>query len=163
MSGGCVGCEFGLFGRCSWCPENDTQKPQGGDQDVRTMPLADLLRDYRDGDELGWEEEFAYLRTSPEHRSRLGRLFLSVIEEGIREPILLGYDGRVWDGHHRLCVASEIGLQEVPVKTVRPPVMVEWTAFGGHGWECPQCGGLVALPRDKGPIPCPFGCQEAAA
>lgn len=128
-----------------------------------TMPLADVLRDYRDGDEIGWAEEFNYLRASPEHRDRLGRLPLSVVEHGIREPILLGYDGRVWDGHHRLCVADALGIAEVPVETTYPPVMVTWTAFGGHGWECPQCGGLVALARDKGPVPCPFGCQEAAA
>jgi hypothetical protein len=28
---------------------------------------------------------------------------------------MLGDDGRVWDGHHRLCVADEIGMREVPV------------------------------------------------
>lgn len=127
-----------------------------------TMPLAHILRDYRDGDEIGWDAEFNYLRTSPEHRSRLGHLLLSVAEHGIREPILLGSDGRIRDGHHRLCVADALGIADVPVKTMHSPVMTTWTAFGGHGWECPRCGGLVAVARDKGPVPCPFGCKEDA-
>lgn len=81
--------------------------------EVQQMPLADLLRDYRDGDEHGWDTEFAYLRRN--HADRLRRLNHSVAVEGIREPILLGNDGRVWDGHHRLCSAHDLGLATVPV------------------------------------------------
>lgn len=32
----------------------------------------------------------------------------------MKYPILLGTDGRVWDGHHRLCVADMLGLDAVP-------------------------------------------------
>lgn len=40
-----------------------------------------------------------------------------VREKGeITEPVLLGSDGRVWDGHHRIVAASIIGLPVIPVE-----------------------------------------------
>lgn len=79
------------------------------------MRLADLLADYQDGDEHGWETEFNLLRRT--HAEYLASLTQSIQADGIREPILLGPDKRVWDGHHRLCVAHDLGLDEVPVTT----------------------------------------------
>lgn len=78
------------------------------------MPLVDLLRDYRDGDEHGWATEFAYLKFN--HGAQLADLMVNIVTYGVREPILLGADGRVWDGHHRLCVADTLGLADVPVR-----------------------------------------------
>lgn len=78
------------------------------------MPLADLLRDWQDGDEHGWDVEFTYLQR--EHGDAMRNLITSVATEGIKEPILLGSDGRVWDGHHRLCAASVLDLSSVPVR-----------------------------------------------
>jgi hypothetical protein len=78
------------------------------------MPLADLLRDYRDGDEHGWPMEFHLLRGT--HWAHLRHLMESIKEHGIQTPILLGNDSRVWDGHHRLCVADMLGLADVPVR-----------------------------------------------
>jgi hypothetical protein len=80
---------------------------------ITTMPTADLLASYRDGDEHGWAQEFAFLRR--EHAARIDMLATSVQERGMATPVLLGNDGRVWDGHHRLCVADMLGLAEVPV------------------------------------------------
>lgn len=82
---------------------------------MRSMALVDVMHNYRDGDELpdGWQEEFDWLRQ--EHGERLDALAASVRKVGILEPILLGTDGRVWDGHHRLCVAYDLGLTSVPV------------------------------------------------
>jgi len=77
------------------------------------MALQQLLRDYQDGDEHGWDTEFDWLRAN--HAEALADLRASVVKDGIREPVLLGSDGRVWDGHHRLCVALDLGLHEVPV------------------------------------------------
>lgn len=76
------------------------------------MLLTDLLRDYCDGDEHGWDAEFDYLRR--DHAARIGDLARDIAANGIREPITLGSDGRVWDGHHRLCVAAELGITDVP-------------------------------------------------
>lgn len=78
------------------------------------MRLSDLLRDYADGDGIGWMAEFDWLDDN--HGSRLDMLTTSVQETGIREPILLGDDGRVWDGHHRIAVARRLGMDVVPVR-----------------------------------------------
>lgn len=49
---------------------------------------------------------------------RLDELATSIQAEGIREPVLLGNDGRVWDGHHRIVVAMRLGIESVPVEVV---------------------------------------------
>lgn len=43
---------------------------------------------------------------------------MKALEEVIKEPILLGDDGRVWDGHHRVCAAMYIGESSVPVEWI---------------------------------------------
>lgn len=83
-----------------------------------SMSLRDLLTNYADGDGIGWPAEFAYLRTF--HAERIATLTASVAVEGqITTPITLGYDGRVWDGHHRLAVAQALGHVDVPVEHAR--------------------------------------------
>lgn len=77
------------------------------------MPLADLMRDYRDGDEIGWQAEFDWLDSN--RAGPIDLLTTSIQKVGIRSPILLGDDGRVWDGHHRIAVAHRLGLESVPV------------------------------------------------
>lgn len=80
---------------------------------VVQMPLDAVLLGYRDGDEHGWYEEFCWLEAND--MRRLDVLATSVQETGMREPILLGDDGRVWDGHHRLWVAQKLAMPTVPV------------------------------------------------
>lgn len=80
---------------------------------TRTVPLYALLSVVRDGDEIGWDVEFNELWQT--HADRLDMLATSIQETGIRVPILIGADGRVWDGHHRLAVAEALGLSEVPI------------------------------------------------
>lgn len=75
---------------------------------------ADILTDYQPGDEHGWATEFAYLATR--HDSRLRMLRKSIEKRGIRRPLLLGNDGRLWDGHHRLLIAVGLGIEFVPVE-----------------------------------------------
>lgn len=77
------------------------------------MLLADLLTHYRDGDEHGWGTEFAYLREH--HAGRLAVLRADIATNGIQTPIHIGDDARIWDGHHRLCVADELGITDVPI------------------------------------------------
>jgi hypothetical protein len=50
-------------------------------------------------------------------RHEMAPLLDSVVAEGFREPILIGDDGRLWDGHHRLAVALAFGIS-VPVEFV---------------------------------------------
>lgn len=77
------------------------------------MALTDLFANFLDGDERGWAAEFDFLRR--DHASRIDDLAASIRQDGITTPIVLGNDGRVWDGHHRLCVAEALGLAQVPV------------------------------------------------
>ena len=81
---------------------------------METKPLAQVLATYRDGDEHGWATEFAWLRSH--HAEQIEALASSIREVGMHSPILLGSDGRIWDGHHRLCVADSLGLDDVPVE-----------------------------------------------
>lgn len=78
------------------------------------MDLEELLSIYADGDEHGWDFEFGLLQQR--HSQKLDMLATSIQETGIQTPILLGNDGRIWDGHHRLCVANMLGLEKVPVQ-----------------------------------------------
>lgn len=77
------------------------------------VPLRSFLEVIRDGDERGWNEEYAFLWGN--HRERMEDLGRAVISEGILEPILVGSDGRVWDGHHRVGVAIALGLETIPI------------------------------------------------
>lgn len=83
--------------------------------ETKWVPLATVLADFKDGDEHGWDEEFAFLRTV--RATHIAKLTADIAVNGIRLPILLGDDQRVWDGHHRLCVASALEIQVVPVRT----------------------------------------------
>lgn len=77
------------------------------------VPLDWVLSNWQDGDQYGWEVEFRLLTTGDAERLR--ELTVQITADGITTPILLGDDGRVWDGHHRLCVAHTLGLNVVPV------------------------------------------------
>lgn len=73
----------------------------------RKVNLAALLNIYQVGSgEWSWEEEHKKLINRPVTI----QLIEAIRAEGIREPILLGNDGRVWDGHHRITVARHLGI-----------------------------------------------------
>ena len=81
------------------------------------MGLNDLLKQYRDGDEIGRQNEFDELWSrEPAYMDHLCGL---INRCGITTPILLGDDGRVWDGHHRLAAAQMLGLESVPIERVQ--------------------------------------------
>lgn len=79
----------------------------------KRLPLWVVLAGYRDGDERGWAIEFEDLWSR--EAETMSALLADIAEHGIREPILLGDDGRVWDGHHRLAVAHRLNLPDVPI------------------------------------------------
>jgi ParB-like chromosome segregation protein Spo0J len=81
--------------------------------DEQTMGLREILTNYIDGDGIGWPAEFAFLRTF--HAHKIADITASVAREGFKEPIFLGTDGRIWDGHHRLAVAEALNYGELPV------------------------------------------------
>lgn len=81
---------------------------------MKTMSLRRLMRKYANGDETGWKAEFAYLeKNDSEYLSYLADCIM--LDGGIIVPIHLGWDKRVWDGHHRIYVAKSLGMKRVPV------------------------------------------------
>jgi ParB-like chromosome segregation protein Spo0J len=78
-----------------------------------TMNPFDVIANYKDGDEVGWEQEFALLYRI--HKDKLDELRDSILAEGMHSAIWLGSDGRIWNGHHRLLIAIEQNLDSVPV------------------------------------------------
>jgi hypothetical protein len=48
-----------------------------------------------------------YQRSLEEHLAGIGR---------VEQPVCLGSDGRVWDGHHRIVAARRLGFASVPVE-----------------------------------------------
>jgi hypothetical protein len=92
---------------------------------MKMVPLTSVMAVYSDGDEKGWMAEFDYLCTK--HKRRIAGLKRSIAKRGIIKPILLGADGRVWDGHHRMCAAYLLGLHTIPV-------VFSGEDVGSHRW-----------------------------
>ena len=100
----------GLIVHNSWA---HGQEARDDEREARRVRLDHLLGVYSVGSgEWSWQDEYENLIDRPVTQ----RLLAEVREDGIREPILLGTDGRVWDGHHRITVAMHLGLDSVPVE-----------------------------------------------
>lgn len=90
------------------------------------VPIATVLNSYRPGSgDWTWACEFAEIGC----RDDLTELVNDIKANGIREPILLGNDGRVWDGHHRVMVAVALDIKFVPVT---------WPAAVGGSCDTPR-------------------------
>ena len=81
------------------------------------MSLRELLDKWSPGSGTGrwtWSDENQWLwKKQP---TEMIALCDDIRANGIDEPTLLGGDGRVWDGHHRVCAAMSIGLDCVPIE-----------------------------------------------
>ncbi|MBE4790267.1 ParB N-terminal domain-containing protein [Streptomyces caniscabiei] len=87
--------------------------------ELQVWPLKRILTEVRCGSEdWPWEEEWADLARRHAETGYLDRLADQISENGITMPVLIGSDGRLWDGHHRLCVAVRLGIGYVPVEIV---------------------------------------------
>ncbi|WP_217181568.1 ParB N-terminal domain-containing protein [Streptomyces sp. AC495_CC817] len=79
----------------------------------RSVRFDHLIGVYAVGSgDWSWAEEYDSLIREPETQA----LLASIRTEGIREPVLLGNDGRVWDGHHRIVAAMHLELDTIPVE-----------------------------------------------
>jgi hypothetical protein len=86
---------------------------------VQVWPLARVLAEVRCGSQdWSWDEEFADLDARHAATGYLDHLEQQIREHGITMPVLIGSDGRLWDGHHRLRIAARIGIGYVPVEIV---------------------------------------------
>lgn len=93
--------------------EPTREEARDDEREARRVQLDHLLGVYSVGSgDWSWQDEYQKLIDRPVTQ----RLLAEVREDGIREPVLLGTDGRVWDGHHRITVAMHLGLDSVPVE-----------------------------------------------
>jgi hypothetical protein len=81
---------------------------------VRWAPADEIMAGWRPGSydehpEIGapwtWADEAADL----DSRGELAPIVFSVRLVGILAPVLLGDDGRVWSGHHRIIAGGRAG------------------------------------------------------
>lgn len=90
------------------------------------------------GDEWTWDDERADL----ESRHELRTLTMAVRRYGVLEPVQLGYDGRVWDGHHRILAAFACREEPSPALTHGlVPAQMVFAAPGAEGYR--QTGWLT--------------------
>lgn len=86
------------------------------------MTAAEIMARWRPGsyeERWSWHDE---RRELEEYNGLFVRALAYDIQAyGIKEPVLLGDDGRVWDGHHRILLAERYGLP-VPVEIVESHV-----------------------------------------
>ena len=84
------------------------------------MSVSDIVANWRPGSgDWPWGVEFASLMKRPETHAIAER----VRDEGIgfidyHSPVMLGSDGRVWDGHHRICIALRDNITHLNVEIV---------------------------------------------
>lgn len=82
-----------------------------------TLRTAYVLERWRPGCGCDWDWATEWADICQEDAGmRLAGLIGDIAANGIREPLLLGDDGRVWDGHHRLMVARLLGIEELAVE-----------------------------------------------
>ena len=88
--------------------------------DIQVWPLTRVLTDVRCGSQdWTWDEEWADLDRRHAETGYLDRLEQEIKTRGITMPVLIGSDGRLWDGHHRLRIAVRTDIPYVPVEVVR--------------------------------------------
>jgi hypothetical protein len=92
--------------------------PNGGV--LRSWAYRRVLRDYLPGLRDTWAAEWEDIRRSTPPDA-WDKLIEDLDENGIEKPILLGYDGRVWDGHHRLWWAMTHDHDIIPVEVLPSP------------------------------------------
>ena len=106
----------------------EEQPAETPEVDLQVWPLHRVLSEVRCGSKnWTWEEEWADLDRRHTETGYLETLEAQIRETGITMPVLIGSDGRLWDGHHRLRIAVRLGIGYVPVEitpkaTERPAV-----------------------------------------
>jgi ParB-like chromosome segregation protein Spo0J len=87
------------------------------------MKLAELMAKVTPGEPHDWPTEFEWLRKEA-GGGPIRALIASILRVGIQRPVLIGSDGRLWDGHHRVYAAWALGLTEIAVEYAREGMRV---------------------------------------
>lgn len=98
-----------------------TETVQESEATAELMTAEYLMEIARDGDEHGWPTELRLLWT--DMRDDTLAVMDRVLGEGFLQPVEIGPDGRVWNGHHRIAVAAALGIM-VPVVRLKEPADV---------------------------------------
>jgi ParB-like chromosome segregation protein Spo0J len=72
------------------------------------MPVEILIKHWHG--EWGWHIDSVRLL---EHK-KVVKLTSEIVKHGMIGEVVLGSDGRVWDGLHRIAIAMELGIPEIP-------------------------------------------------
>ncbi|MFJ6348623.1 hypothetical protein ACIQKB_04000 [Streptomyces sp. NPDC092046] len=100
------------------------------------MTLDSLMRDYTNGDQTSWPEEFAWIKAN--HPRRLARITREV-QAGHFPPVRLDFEEkRVIDGHHRITAAADLGLAHVPVADAWGTDQEWWLFASDSGADDPE-------------------------
>lgn len=84
---------------------------------TETLSTEEILERWSPGSgEWDWPTEWANI-TPHKNGTLVARLIRSIAAKGVKKPLQLGDDGRVWDGHHRLLLARLLGIKDMPVTT----------------------------------------------
>jgi hypothetical protein len=102
---------------------------------TQVWPLARVLAEVRCGSQdWTWDEEWADLDQRHAETGYLDKLEQDIRANGITAPVLIGTDGRLWDGHHRLRIAVRLGIGYVPVEAPAAGLPA------GGTQRCANCG-----------------------
>lgn len=84
------------------------------------MPVAQIVTFWRPGSyDWTWVDEYDNVMQHPQTPMIRRRMFAEgagFIDHAA--PVMLGSDGRVWDGHHRICLAIQLGIPSLAVEVV---------------------------------------------
>ncbi|MGW5711629.1 hypothetical protein [Streptomyces olivaceus] len=117
---------------------------------IEVWPLVRVLAEVRCGSrDWTWDEEWADLDRRHAETGYLAKLEQQIRENGITMPVLVGSDGRLWDGHHRLRIAARLGIGYVPVELTSPaPVPPAADATAAAVLAVVEAAGGDTLTRD---------------
>lgn len=111
---------------CHGCSTWFVLPEEGADRAAPTLvstPVSHIVTFWQPGShDWTWADEYADLIGDPVTE----RVRERVNSEGIAfaddyAPVMLGSDGRVWDGHHRIVLAIEQRIPSLMVEVVTPP------------------------------------------
>lgn len=72
---------------------------------ITSLTIPEFMYKVRPGSgDWTWEQEVEKLLTDEAHVIRVNQIEESMEIHGQREPVLIGNDGRLWDGHHRTVI-----------------------------------------------------------
>lgn len=124
------------------------------------IDLDELLANFAPSSPLSWPQPWTW---DDQEREQLLRTCLCcgevghhqraleahIAEYGLTEGVVLGIDGIVRDGHHRIVAARRLGIQRVPLESP-DEAAARWTRdHGAVSWEHRKWGDTTTRPPPR--------------